>query len=551
MRAVVLLFILAFSVAASAQVAPNKYWIQFTDKTNTPYTIGDPSQYLSQRAIDRRTRQGIAIDESDLPVDPAYIDSVLNTGAITLIHSSKWFNAISVETTDTAALDSVRTFSFVNTVRSVIAHQDEKVGKFEGEEHGTRCYVSESHSAYYGPGYTQVNLLNGIVLHDMGLKGAGMMIGVLDSGWEGYDQMDAFQRLRDEGRIVGTKDMVDGGNWIFEHGHGSWVLGCMAAELPGELIGTAVDAMYLLVRTENDTSEYVIEEDHWVAGAEYADSVGVDIINTSLGYSTFQDTTQNHSYADLDGNTTIIAIGSDIASSKGILCVTSAGNSGTSPWYYITSPADADSCLAVGSIDLNGNYSDFSGKGPSSDGDVKPNIAAPGEAVYLPVIWGPGTFQGNGTSFSSPLVAGMAACLWQAFPQATNMDIKSAIELSAHQYTNPDEFMGYGIPDFYKAYLILGGTNVFAFTEDKLLGVSYTFEDFIDIRLYSSIDQTGTVELVDMAGRLCYMEELDLHQDDFCTARLDRGISGLQMGNYVIRISTDNAVFTEKLIKPF
>lgn len=532
------------------QTAPTKYWIQFTDKTNTPYSVSDPTQYLSQKAIERRTRQGIAIVVNDLPVDPAYVDSILNTGAITLLHSSKWFNAISIETTDTVALDTIQTFSFVNQMRTVEGLKSEG-NKFETADAVPRCYVSQTHSLYYGDGYDQIALLNGIVLHDMGLKGQGMTIGVLDSGWDGYNQMEAFERLISEGRIIGEKDMVDGDNWVFEHAHGSWVLGCMAAEMPGELIGTAIEANYLLVRTEDANSEYIIEEDNWVAGAEYADSVGVDIINTSLGYNEFDDPVQDHVYAELDGNTTTIARGMDIAASKGILCVTSAGNTGTSPWYYITTPADADSCLTVGSVDLLGNYSDFSGKGPSADGDVKPNVAAPGEAVFLPVIWGEGLFQGSGTSFSSPITAGLAACLWQAFPDATNMEIIQAIEQSASQHDSPDDFIGYGIPDFYKAFLILKGVNTDYFVEDELIGLSYFFNDYINLRLYSAANQNATVELIDCSGRLCLSATLDLHTDEFCAVRLDKGVAQLAVGNYIIRITTESITITEKLVKAF
>lgn len=453
-----LLFTFAFLLLPSALLSQHtRYWIQFTDKNNSPYSVSSPSAFLSARAIQRRTNQGISVVQNDLPVNPAYADSIKNVPNVTLLNRSKWFNAVTVYTTDTNALNLIKSFSFVANTKPVQRHKGSR--KLEEDSYkpweGTKQTLPSVQSYNYGPSFHQIDMVNGVCLHDLGYDGNGMQIAVLDAGFWRVDSLPAFDSLRTNGQILGTRDFVDKDTMVYDaHEHGMMVLSLMGGNMPGQIVGTAPKAKFWLLRTEEVASEYVVEEDNWVAGAEFADSVGVDIFNTSLGYTEFDDSTQNHTYADMDGNTTRISIATDIAASKGILPVNSAGNSGSNPWYYIGAPADADSVLAVGAVDSMRICASFSSRGPSFDGRVKPNVAAMGQDVYIASPSG-GIGKGSGTSFSSPITAGMAACLWQAHPTSTNMQLFNAIQQSADRFNNPDTLTGHGIPDYCFANSLL------------------------------------------------------------------------------------------------
>jgi subtilisin family serine protease len=319
--------------------------------------------------------------------------------------------------------------------------------------------------------YTQIRMIGGDALHDMGFRGEGMLIAVLDAGFAGVEYLKAFDLLRKEGRIVASHNFVDPALDVYRFSsHGCYVLSTMAAEVPGLFVGTAPRASYLLLVTEDVSSELLVEEDNWIAGAEFADSIGADVCNTSLGYTTFDDSTMDHHYYEMDGNTTRITRGADIAASRGMLIVNSAGNSGSSNWHYIGAPADGDSVLAVGAVNRDSIPADFSSYGPAFDGDIKPNVAAIGWGTYL-WSFADSVRTGSGTSFSSPIIAGMAACLWQAFPERNNMDIFHAIERSGHRYENPDDRVGYGIPNFSEAAFYLAGGEE-ATVKDSLITVS-------------------------------------------------------------------------------
>lgn len=464
---VVLALLLVMSIGADAQY--KKYWIQFTDKNNNPYSLSNPSAFLSARAIQRRTVQSINYAQNDLPVTPAYVDSIRAVPNVTLINRSKWFNAITIQTTDTNALNKILAFPFVSQVKPVARIKGNR--KLEEASYEKVLFSEKksdpvfSHAYNYGPSFHQINMVNGVCLHNLGYDGAGMIIAVLDAGFYKVDSIPVFDSLWANNQIITTWDFVDNDSTVFDtHTHGTMVLSLMGGNLPGQLVGTAPKAKYVLLRTEEGATEYVIEEDNWVSGAEFADSLGADVFNTSLGYTEFDSVIinnqtvvnpDNHTYADMDGNTTRITIATDIAASKGILPVNSAGNSGGSPWNFIGAPADADSVLAIGAVDSTGWHAWFSSNGPTSDGRVKPNVAAMGQDVY---VYEPtaGIIKGSGTSFSGPIMAGMAASLWQAFPTSTNMDIFNAIQNAGNIANNPDTLTGYGIPNMCVAYNSLG-----------------------------------------------------------------------------------------------
>jgi len=469
---------LLLSCFVSAQVAPDKYWIRFTDKDNSPYSINIPEEFLSQKAIDRRTIQGISIVENDLPVNPSYVTAVINTGA-TLLNISKWFNSVTVYTDDPLVLVAINALPIVlsiskNSLSNIVAEEKSAKPFFENEtiskipEENLIKGTTSGQSYDYGQAYNQINMVNGIPLHDLGLDGAGMIIAVLDAGFLNVDEIEAFDSLWLNNQIIGYKDFVSPfAPDIFDsHYHGTMVLSTMGANLPTEMVGTAPKADYWLLRSEDGTTEYLIEELNWASAAEYADSLGADIINSSLGYTTYDDPTQDHTYEDMDGNTTPITIAADLAASKGILVVNSAGNSGNNSWHYIGAPADGDSVFTIGAVNSSGNYASFSSTGPTYDGRIKPNVVAQGQGSTVISAYTGNVTSGNGTSFSSPITAGMVACLWQAYPDKKNTEIMEAIQQSATQAINPDSLLGYGIPDYFAAHTVLSVPVIHAINLD-------------------------------------------------------------------------------------
>ncbi len=549
MRRLLWFLIWAVPMAAMAQSGPKNYRVHFTDKADTPYNINDPLAFLSQRALDRRLAQGILVDESDLPVDPQYIQAVLDKGTSYLTHS-KWFNSVSVNIPDSAILDSVMQLPFVVQAQAV-GKTDGRQGpsdKFDLEISG-KSIVGGVPESDYGLAFNQIDMLGGLSLHEAGHMGQGKVIAVLDAGFPNVDVLSVFDSLNAHGRIVGKWDFVSQNDSVFDDSsHGMMVLSTMAAYEPGVMIGTAPMAGYLLLRTEDAATEFPIEEDYWVAGAEFADSAGADIINSSLGYTTFQNSMFDHSYADMDGNTTAAAIGADVAASKGILVVNSAGNSGASPWLYIGTPADGDSVLAIGAVDSLGVIAAFSSNGPSSDGDIKPNVCAQGALAAIVNTSG-NVVTGNGTSFSGPIVAGMAACLWQAVPDSGNMAIFRIIEESAHLYDTPDHLYGHGIPNFALANLILSGFRPSDINSDQLFPVfPNPFNDAVEGTFYSADKQDLQIRLVNSLGQV--VRQMTGRVGSTCAVPFKfTGLHGLNEGVYFVQVISTEGKFERKLVK--
>ncbi len=565
MRKYLLLFALFFiNYTCISQIAPSKYLIQFTDKNNSSYSIDNPSEYLSQKAIYRREKQGINIRQNDLPVNTEYIDSIKNTG-VTILNKSKWFNAVTIYTTDSIALEKINSFSFVLKISKF-----QKIINKTKEKYYTKKFPADfkiinttkknllnkndktigANQAYnYGYSYNQINMIAGNYIHNFGYKGEGMTIAILDAGFWHVDSLHAFDSLWKNNQILGVHDFVEqNGNVFDKHYHGMMVLSLMGGNYPYKIIGTAPKANFWLLRSEDSNSEYIIEEDNWVAAAEFADSAGADIINSSLGYTIFDDSLQNHTYADMNGNTTRITTGADIAASKGIIVVNSAGNSGDSQWKYIGAPADGDSVLTVGGVDSNGIYADFSSTGPTYDGRIKPNIVAQAKETIIASPLGD-ILAGNGTSLSSPIIAGMTACLWQAHPDLTNMQIINAIEKSSSQYNNPNFLMGYGIPNFALANMILSGFNIDNFDFQNSADIfPNPFINTIYIVIYSEYTQTINIELYDIIGKKIYTEEKLLKINGYNYMSINN-LEHLSKGIYFLKLSSDNKTIIKKLLK--
>lgn len=550
-RRLAILICVANALQAAAQIGPDTYWVQFTDKDATPYSIGEPEQFLSARSIARRQAQGIAIDETDLPVDPAYISAVLATGSVQLVNRSKWFNAITIRSTDALALDAIGQLPFVSNVRAtrrLMLESPPPQEKFTLEAPPSMM-LRGGQPEDYGLSWNQIFIHNGHLLHAFDAKGQGMLIGVLDSGFEDADSLAAFADLRTREGIVLTRDMVNHDGDVYDdHWHGRSVLSCMTGILPGYLQGTAPMADYALVRTEEVAFEMVVEEDNWVAGAELLDSLGCDVLNTSLGYTTFDDSLLDHTYEQLDGLTTRITIAAGMASQKGMIPVQSAGNNGWSPWHYISAPADANDILAVGAVGNQGQFAGFSGWGPSADGRVKPDVMAVGWGAIGLRLEGDSVASINGTSFSSPIMAGLVACLWQLHPERSAHDVMDAVRRSAHLWLAPNDSMGYGIPDFMVAHAWLELT---AGVKDEaaqggMLVSPNPFDRGVRVGAPGARDGLARIVIIDALGRTAAEQGIMMRSE---SAGLS-GLESLSPGTYMFRVVQDGRVWSARAVKP-
>lgn len=425
---------LAFLGSALAQ----NHRIYFSDKGENVKLLAEPQRFLSQKSLERRAKMNIPVKADDLPVSSAYL-SALKRHGLKVKYASRWFNYALVEGEIPA---EVYRYSFVQKVEPTKKYKLHMAG------------AARDSNFDYGYAENQISMLKGDSLHARGFTGNGVSIAVIDGGFRGSDTISAFDSLRLSGRLAGTFNFVRGDTNVFVTGsHGTLVLSTMAANLPQQIVGTAPHATYWLLTSEFEPTETPVEMDNWLAAAEFADSVGADVINSSLGYSTFDDSADDFSYADMDGNTTLVTKAADKAGAKGIAVIVSAGNEGSSSWQYITAPADGDSVLSIGAVDFMGDYASFSSVGPTFDGRIKPDVAAQGLGAVA--VSSTGTpVNASGTSFSSPIVAGLTACLIQAQPTRSNFEIYRQIRLSASQYFNPDNQLGYGIPNFLQAYFI-------------------------------------------------------------------------------------------------
>jgi hypothetical protein len=464
---------------------PMKYWVEFTDKNNSPYSLSEPGMFLSARALDRRSKAGIALEETDLPVSPAYLN-VLKTKGLQLHGVSRWLNA-AVVIADTSAVKTIQQLPFVKQVQYLGPHL-----KFRNP--ANRLPKKRSvFTDYPKPGGTanplgyatlQNSLLNLPPLYAAGHRGKGIWIAVMDGGFTNADTIPLFDSVALQGRLHPGWDFVERDAGVFEAAaHGTSVLSVMAANLPGFYVGTAPDATYFLIKTEDTGGEFPIEEANWIAGAEWADSVGIDIINASLGYTSFNDTTLSHRYRDLDGRTALGSKGAAIAATKGMIVCNANGNEGNGSWHYLGVPADADGVIGVGAVGNNGERAAFSSFGPTADGRIKPDLVAPGDDVVVAGNVGTELGISGGTSIASPMLAGGLASLWSIFPEKTAHEILEATFQSADQFEAPDNARGWGMPDFTRAWLTLGGyqsgQTPFAFDrENGTLRVLMTHDNF-------------------------------------------------------------------------
>ncbi len=437
----------------------NKYWVEFTDKNNTPFCTSRPAEFLSARALERRARAGIEVVENDLPPTPEYLKA-LEYNSLQIHSVSRWLNAVAV-IGDSAHAADLKKLPFVKGVRYLGPHLKYRNPPNRPEKKRRPLVVHpkvEHTGSFWGYAALQNNLLGVPVLQMAGNKGGGIYIAVMDGGFTNVDTLPFFDTLYYQHRLFPAHDFVEHDDAVYESAqHGTSVLSVMASYLPDFFVGTAPDATYFLLKTEDTGGEYPVEETNWIAGAEWADSAGVDIINASLGYTAFNDTSLSHKYWELDGRTALGSRGAAIAATKGMIICNSAGNEGDEPWQHIGVPADAPGLIAVGAVKQNAHRASFSSIGPSYDGRIKPDLVAPGEEVVTAGNSGSQLGVSSGTSLASPMLTGAIAALWSAYPEKTAAEILDAVFASADQALKPNNSRGYGMPDMTAAWLQLGG----------------------------------------------------------------------------------------------
>lgn len=435
-----------------------QYLLFFAHKGGTTLSLNQPRAFLSAKALERRQRFNIAVDSTDLPVPQTYLEQLRNIPGLTVLQSSRWLNAVAIRANTQEALQQAQRLPFVagtRLVRNKANATDRAIKPMLGQT--TTACIPDSISGVqqdfyqYGASQSQLMLHKGQFLHNIGLRGEGITIGILDAGFFRYTQLPAFDSVRAANRVLGTWDFVAADSSVNEdNAHGMQCFSIIAANMPGRFVGSAPQASFYLLRSEDAASETQLEELYWVAAAERLDSAGAQLISSSLGYNQFDGGIGNYTPADMNGDITLVARGADRAASKGMLVVNSAGNSGNNSWKYLTTPADGDSVLAVGAVNSSGVPAAFSSFGAAANGTIKPDVAALGVNTVVQAASGAiGT--GSGTSFACPVISGLAACLWQGFPELTNGHIMEAIRQSGSKATTPDNRVGYGIPDMRKA----------------------------------------------------------------------------------------------------
>jgi subtilisin family serine protease len=485
MKRLILVLIGSCFLISEAEAQFTRYIVRLKNKANSSFTLANPSAYLSQRSINRRTKYGIAVDSTDMPVTPSYITQIDNIANVTVLNVSKWHNAVSIQTSDAAAITAINALPFVQSVSPLALRTQgtgrEKLITASGppvvSQRGTQTMADFFN---YGTGsFNEINLHKGQFLHNIGLRGQGMLIAMLDGGFFNYHTLDAMDSIIANNQVVDTWDFYSQNATVSDdHPHGMQCLSTIAANLPGSFIGKAPKANFMLYRTEDVASEYPVEEFNMVCGMERADSAGADVISASLGYSEFDDAAFNHVYADMNGNSTICTIGADLAAKKGILFVNAAGNEGNGSWHFLTAPSDGDSVLAVGAVNTSGVVAAFSSFGPSSDGQIKPDVASVGVSAMVQSTANT-VVTSNGTSFACPNMAGLATILWQAFPEYNNMRMVRALHEAGSIATAPNDRIGYGIPNMKTAFATL--LTEFATSSNTISGcrifVNWTSKD--------------------------------------------------------------------------
>lgn len=541
---------LLLSEFSQAQTNP-RYLVLFKDKAASPYSINRPTEFLSAKAIARRNKQNIAITENDFPVNPAYVTAIKQTGA-TVIYSSRWFNGTLVEASagQLAAIQNLNFYKGIEQNHALANLTTPSAGlRIGATENGTQATADLD----YGRMREQLTLMGVEHLHQAGFQGENMLVAVFDGGFNRANELEFLKPLFAENRVLDTHDFISRNSNVYDDdSHGLNVLSIIAANQPGTMIGAAFKANFVLYRTENVFMETPYEEVTWLLAAERADSIGVDVINSSLGYNTFEGEfntpAYNYTYQNMDGKTTIISRAARIATRKGMLVVNSAGNEGNKAWKYVSAPADVDSVLSIGATTLDKSYAAFSSIGPNAIGQQKPDVSAVGSGTVLGNSTGTGNVtSGNGTSYSAPLIAGLATILWQAFPNLTAQEIIQALKKSGHLAANPDNFLGYGVPNAALAEEILKNGVVLG-TEPEaidavILSPNPAEQDITLTFPPALIGKKSTISIISQSGKTFSSNQVILSKTQPIQT------SSLHAGLYLIKVDVLNRSRTLKFIK--
>jgi len=514
-------------------------WVYFNDKPDASVQLNTPLNFLTQRALDRRTNQGIALSENDVPVYQPYIDQITAANGITVMAKSKWMNCLHIRGS-VADINALVNLPFVNHIHFADYSLNLK-------RPATRPITPVNKQLdvqtdfNYGGSANQIQMLNGHLLHQANYTGTGKIIAVLDSGFINVNTTAPFQRLFENNQILGGYNFVSGSEDVYSlHNHGTMTLSCMGGFVDGELVGAAPDSQYYLFVTEDVTQESPVEESYWVEAAEEADRLGADVISTSLGYYEFDNPNYGHVYDDFTGDQAFASKGANIAFSKGMIVVASAGNSGasTEPLNHIGVPAEANSVLAVGAVKSDETYAAFSSVGPSFDGRIKPDVMAKGQSATVANTTG-AVQTASGTSFSCPIMAGMIASFWQAVPWATNTEVLQFVKQSADRFANPDNVYGYGIPDFQLA-VNLAQLSVSQNVKPKFLVYPNPAENIMSVSFPDSINEADMV-LYNVLGQRIFQKRI--------TPASPVTLEGLNSGIYTYKIESGSFVQSGKIIK--
>lgn len=532
-KLLLLIVLLIFNSAVSQEDA----WVYFTNKPNASTFLANPLSMLSQRALDRRTAQNIAIDITDVPVHQPYIDQIAAATGITVMAKSKWLNAIHIRGSQ-PNIQALTSLSFVQSVDFANSSLNTRQAQPTSHKLNKVNKNAEELVTYnYGNSANQIQMLNGHLLHQQNYTGQGKIIAVLDSGFINANTAAPFQNLMTNNQILGGYNFPDrNNNYFSRHNHGTNVLSCMGGFADGQLVGTAPDAQYYLFITEDINEENPVEESYWVEAAEVADSLGVDIINSSLGYFGYDNPSYSYTYSDMNGTTAFASRGANMAFMKGMMVVVSAGNSGNTANPHVGVPAEATHALAVGAVNSTEAYASFSSIGPSFDGRVKPDVCAKGLGTTVSNTAG-AIVTSNGTSFSSPVMAGMVASFWSAVPSLTNVQVKQFIIESADLFANPTNQKGYGIPDFQLA--LTNALNRSDFTAEN--PILYPNPANEQVTLVSEI-KNGTMFIFNSLGQLVKEEIITKKVQQFNLESFNSGI-------YYYQISSPTSTIKGKIIK--
>lgn len=546
------LIMILLAATAKAAVPAYAFRVRFTDKNGT-LTFADSLQFLSQKSLDRRSAQGITLDSTDLPVVPAYIAQVMSTASAVRLHNvSKWFNQIVVITTDSSKAIAIAALPMVQSVSLVAKYAN---GVYKNASPSPAKYTElldvesqkiRGSASYYGVAFQQIDIMQGDCLHDMGYKGQNMDIAVFDVNFRyantcaAFDSMNSQGRVKDVYNFARTHDSVYMMSVPVEHGMN--VLGCMAANIPGTYVGTAPDANYYIYVTEDWLTEQPIEEDNWLSAAERADSAGVKLINSSVGYNTFDAPHVSYTYADMNGQKSMIVKAANMAVSKGIFVCNAQGNEGTNPWHYMITPADGDSVYSVGSVNGSGIWG-ASGYGPTFDGRIKPDGVGMGTGAEL---IGGNCIIGvsNGSSFSSPMLCGSIACLWQAFPNLTAFQLRRIVRMASSKYNTPDNTLGFGIPDFCKAVDVITGTTDIEQIDYRFTVWPNPTTGQFTVQNFDAALRNLSYAVFDAAGKRIF-QSTTLNQGNFVSDALVSQVPG----NYYLMISCGTRTWGHTLQK--